>query len=203
MANLMWDTLLCFYLLNVALLSFGENLIILQRCSNNNPTIIALFGVTWSGWLEFEFGWRSGRMGVCIGLGEVCVGWESGWVGLKIGVVGDRSGWGLGFGWGLRGQYAPEWEAGCASWMDWWKDEINENLAISKGGLCNRQGFPMKYDFSVCWIGDFIGNRKGLTLQDYSESPRIFAGFSWMRAVRLRTLPTYWISEYILDTFWA
>jgi hypothetical protein len=28
-----------------------------------------------------------------------------------------------------------------------WIDKINETLAISKGWLCNRQGFPVKYDF--------------------------------------------------------
>jgi len=72
---------------------------------------------------------------------------------------------------------------------------INETLAISKGWLCNRQGFPVKYDFrgsgaeaerkrSGSGIGDFIGNPQGLTLQDYSESHRIFAGVSLMSSVR-------------------
>jgi hypothetical protein len=38
----------------------------------------------------------------------------------------------------------------------------------------------VKYDFRGCGIGDFIGNPQGLTLQDYSESHRIFAGFSFI-----------------------
>ena len=31
--------------------------------------------------------------------------------------------------------------------VDRWMEGINETLAISKGWLCNRQGFPVKYDF--------------------------------------------------------
>jgi hypothetical protein len=31
--------------------------------------------------------------------------------------------------------------------VDRWLEGINETLAISKGWLCNRQGFPVKYDF--------------------------------------------------------
>jgi hypothetical protein len=54
-------------------------------------------------------------------------------------------------------------------------DGLNTNLAYSKGWLCNRQGFSVEYYFRPGGIGDSIENPKGLTLQDYTKSHRIFA----------------------------
>jgi hypothetical protein len=52
---------------------------------------------------------------------------------------------------------------------------INTNLAYSKGWLCNRSRFFGGILFPHSGIGDSIENPKGLTLQDYIKSHRIFA----------------------------